>query len=451
MKDFLHIGVLRGGRLVDDRYVPEKGEVTVGSAAKNTFALIGSNLPKEHLLWSFKQKHPTLHVTDGMNGEVALDGKSRESLGRLQGKGRQSRTGWELDLPETGRGWVSLGDTTFFFHVTYKPPPPPRKSLPEAAKTGLFSGIEKTFTAALAAILLLETGGIIAIHRQPDVPIDQPTQEDLDRFAQIIMPEKPKDQPKKDDAAKKAAEEAAKKKAEEEARKKDEKKKDEAKKDESPEDKAAAEAAKRAKIAAEVSHKGLLNVLGSSAGSGALANVFASSAGFGDDVGKALAGAGGVKIASGDDAALRKGASGPGGPVGIGDLGANAGGGHRASLGEKKRVAAPEISVSDEDMEVDSSTVDKGSLGKYIKYRLPAIKGCYNKELKLDPSLKGKIVVRFVITTQGRVSDVSIDENTMGNDDVAACIKRLISTWFFPLKPAEDAPVSFPFLFSPGG
>jgi TonB family protein len=114
-------------------------------------------------------------------------------------------------------------------------------------------------------------------------------------------------------------------------------------------------------------------------------------------------------------------------------------------------VAAPQIAFDDSEFETESSSVDKDSLGKYIKQRIKSVQSCYEKELKLNPTLKGKIVVRFVITTQGRVGEVSIDQNTMGNDNVAACIQRLVKTWTFPIKPEEDSPVTFPFVFSPGG
>ena len=66
--------------------------------------------------------------------------------------------------------------------------------------------------------------------------------------------------------------------------------------------------------------------------------------------------------------------------------------------------------------------------------------------------LKGKIVVRFVVTSAGRVGEVSIESNSMsGGEDVAACIVQLIKRWSFPFKPEDDVPVSFPFVFTPGG
>jgi TonB family protein len=451
------MGVLRGGKLVDDRYVPEKGEVSVGSSAKNTVALLGSNLPKEHVLFTFHKKHPVLHVLDGMTGELAVDGTTREPLDKLKARGTKDATGWSIELPDTVRGWVSVGDATFFVQVGQKPPPPPKRTLPKEARTGVMGGIETLFVGILVAVASFEGVAVLAVHQRKDVPLDQASPEDLDRFADIMMPEKPKEEPKKeDDEAKNKAEEEARKKAEEEARKKDEEKKkdEEAKQDEKPDpEKAAkAEAERKAKMRDAVAKKGVLSVLGTAGGAGgALANVFSASAGFTDDVGAALAGAGGVLVATGNDSAARKGGGGSGGQVGIGDLsGTVSGGGGRAVLEEKKKVA-PQIAFDSDDVEVESSSLDKESLNKFIRLRIKSVQACYEQQLKRNPSLKGKIVVRFVVTSAGRVGDVSVESNSMGDREVEACITQLIRRWTFPFKPEEDAPVSFPFVFSPGG
>lgn len=454
MKRFLRVGVYRGGQVVDDRYIPEKGEVSVGSSAKNTFALLGSQLPREHVLFHFHKNHAVLHFVDGMTGELALDGQNRQSLDALKARAARDGAGWTLELPDTARGWVAWADTTFFFQVTEKPPPPPRRELPKEARTGLLGSLEMAFVGILAAVLSVEGVAVFAIHQRPDVAADAPASpETLDRFAEILMPEKPKDEPKpkEDEEAKKRAEEEARKRAEEEAKKRAEEEKKEAKKDEkTPEESAQAAADRKARVAKEVSKKGLLSVIGSTGGSGALANVFASGAGFSDDISNALAGAGGVQLATGDDSAARKGGSGAG-AVGIGDLdGAVSGSAGKVGLAEKKRVE-PKITFDDNAFEAESSTVDKASLGKYIRMRIKSVQACYEKELKRNPSLKGKIVVRFLIMTTGKVSEVSIDQNTMGDEEVASCIVNTIRRWSFPLKPEEDSPVSFPFVFSPGG
>lgn len=452
MKRFLRVGVYRGGQLVDDRYVPEKSDVSVGSSAKNMFALLGSNLPKEHVLFSSGKAQPVLHFTEGMTGELALDGRTRESLESLKSKARREGAGWALDVPDTARGWVALEDATFFFQMANKPPPPPPTELPHEARTGFFSGLEMAFVGILALVLSVEGVAIFAIHQRPEIAADAPASaEDLERFAEIIMPEKPKNEPKVDDEAKKRAEEDARKKAEEDARKQAAEDKKDKKDDKGPQDPPKSETERKAQVREAVSKKGLLSVIGSTGGSGALANVFASGAGFSDDISSALAGAGGVTVATGDDAAARKGGSGAG-SVGIGDLdSAVSGSGGKAGLAEKKRNVAPQITFDDSAFEAESSTVDKDSLGRYIRMRLKSVQACYEKELKRNPSLKGKIVVRFVIQTTGRVSEVSIDQNTMGDQAVASCIVNTVRRWSFPVKPEEDAPVSFPFVFSPGG
>ena len=100
---------------------------------------------------------------------------------------------------------------------------------------------------------------------------------------------------------------------------------------------------------------------------------------------------------------------------------------------------------------MESNTVDKAALGRYIRSHLGAIQGCYERELKLNPALKGKITVRFVVTTAGRVGDASIDDDSVHDDAVSSCVLMRIRNWVFNFHPDEDAPVIFPFIFHPGG
>ena len=105
--------------------------------------------------------------------------------------------------------------------------------------------------------------------------------------------------------------------------------------------------------------------------------------------------------------------------------------------------------VADSTPQVEGGDIDRDSLARFVKVRLKSIQACYERELKRNASLKGKIVVRFSIGENGRVKDVDIDENTMGSDEVANCIKTTIKAWTTPFKPAGDVPVSYPFVFAP--
>jgi len=134
--------------------------------------------------------------------------------------------------------------------------------------------------------------------------------------------------------------------------------------------------------------------------------------------------------------------------AGIGDL--NTSGGGNVSLGNKGDVKVVG-QVKDSAPEVDSADVDRNALARYVKARLRSIQNCYEKELKRNPSLKGKVVVRFTINSQGRVREIDVEENTVGSEAVGSCIKALIRTWSFPFKPSDDVPVAYPFVFSPAG
>jgi TonB family protein len=95
--------------------------------------------------------------------------------------------------------------------------------------------------------------------------------------------------------------------------------------------------------------------------------------------------------------------------------------------------------------------VNREQLASFVRARKGAITQCYERELKRNPTLKGRVVVRFTIGTNGRATDVEIDETTIGNDAVTNCIRTIIKGWSFPFKPASEVPCSFPFVFAPAG
>jgi TonB family protein len=188
-----------------------------------------------------------------------------------------------------------------------------------------------------------------------------------------------------------------------------------------------------------------VKLLGAGSG-GAIEDVLGSSNGVGD-VASALSGASGVGVATADALA----AGGPrggtaGSAAGIGDLGTSGGG--NVGLAEKG-TATVKASMQMQAPDVESTDVDREKLAAYVRARKGAIQQCYEKELKRNPSLKGKVVVRFSITTSGRTGDIDIEENTTGNEAVASCIKTTIRGWVFPFKPESDVPVAYPFVFAP--
>jgi outer membrane biosynthesis protein TonB len=302
--------------------------------------------------------------------------------------------------------------------------------------------MDRLFFAILAASLLLHfSGAAIIIASEPPPEPELSLDELPDRFARVLMPPKA-EEPRKPTADTSQAAQAT----EEKPKANDSEDKPTASKPSNAQE----AAARRAEVVKKVEGKGLLKILGASgSGAGAFADVLGGSTG-GGDIASALAGAGGVGIAT--EASV--GSTGPRGGgtgkvAGIGDLGTSGGG--KVDLGSSKKEVEVSGRVTSAAPEVESSDVDRDALARYVKARIKAIQNCYEKELKRNPNLKGKVLVRFNILSSGRTGEIEIEENTLGNDAVASCIRTVIRGWMFPFKPDGEVPVAYPFVFSPAG
>jgi hypothetical protein len=95
--------------------------------------------------------------------------------------------------------------------------------------------------------------------------------------------------------------------------------------------------------------------------------------------------------------------------------------------------------------------LDKSLIDAVIKRNMNQIRYCYQRELTKNPSLGGKIVVKFTIAKDGSVSKASIKTSSMGNKTVENCISGRFMQFKFPEpKGGGIVIVSYPFIFSPG-
>ena len=111
----------------------------------------------------------------------------------------------------------------------------------------------------------------------------------------------------------------------------------------------------------------------------------------------------------------------------------------------EKRVSGV---VKSEAPSVDGS-LDPSLVVKEVRTRIGAIKACYERALKRKADLSGRVKMRWTIIAAGTVSDVEIDEDTMGDAEVASCMKGLVRRWRFPAPSGGSVDVVYPFLFEP--
>ena len=431
----LRLALVEGSKIVDEKHFKRPTNITIGSDGKNTFIVPASNIPPSITLFEYKSPHYSLVFGEKFDGRVRV-GNADVNFQSLiaQGLAKKRGNAYVYPLNDSAKGKVSIGGVTLLFQFVAPPPEPPRAELPAAIKGSIWQSMDHLFFGILAASLFLHFSGAACIMLSPRPEEREVGLDELpDRFAKLLVPVK-LPEPEKVPEAKKEDDE-----------KKKEAKKEEAKKPEKVQNTDVA--ARKVEIQNKVAQKGLLKILGSSgSGGGAFEDVLGSGTGAGD-IANALQGAGGVGVATADSI----GAGGPKGGgsgkvAGIGDLGTSGGG--NVNLGNKGDVKVSGR-VKEAAPEVDSADVDRDALARYVKARLKAIQNCYEKELKRNPTLKGKVVVRFSITKSGRAGEVEIEENSLGNEAVASCIRTVIRAWIFPFKPEDDVPVAYPFVFSP--
>ena len=88
-------------------------------------------------------------------------------------------------------------------------------------------------------------------------------------------------------------------------------------------------------------------------------------------------------------------------------------------------------------------------IDKVVKRHIKAIQYCYQKELTKAPTLKGKVVIKFVVAKNGSVSSASTKWSTMGSDAVEKCIESRFKRMQFPEpKGGGIVVISYPIIFT---
>lgn len=96
-------------------------------------------------------------------------------------------------------------------------------------------------------------------------------------------------------------------------------------------------------------------------------------------------------------------------------------------------------------------SIDRTTIDDVVRRDVNAIRYCYEKALRLDSTLAGKVVVKFVIAPDGSVSTATIRSSELDDEAVEQCVAGRFLKMQFP-QPAGGGIVivSYPFQFEPG-
>ena len=96
------------------------------------------------------------------------------------------------------------------------------------------------------------------------------------------------------------------------------------------------------------------------------------------------------------------------------------------------------------DLEVGGGCTSK--IEKTLQKKTEENKGCYQRLLKSNPSLKGTLRLGFWIQENGSVDEIQISNSTQSNQ-LSHCIKKRVTKWDFPTN--CSTPLKLSFVFTP--
>ena len=91
----------------------------------------------------------------------------------------------------------------------------------------------------------------------------------------------------------------------------------------------------------------------------------------------------------------------------------------------------------------------KDEIQRVISQHVGEIQYCYEKQLRANPGLAGRVVLEWTVTTAGGVGVVKVSTSSLSSNDATRCMMDKVKTWKFPRPRGNGAvTVVYPFVFN---
>jgi hypothetical protein len=87
-------------------------------------------------------------------------------------------------------------------------------------------------------------------------------------------------------------------------------------------------------------------------------------------------------------------------------------------------------------------------IARVVRQNFSHMRSCYEKGLKKNPNLEGKIMVRFVIAADGTVPVAGSKETDLPDPEVVRCVVRAVKSLVFPQPEGGFVEVKYPIVFN---
>ncbi|HWU90158.1 MAG TPA: AgmX/PglI C-terminal domain-containing protein [Kofleriaceae bacterium] len=427
----LRIGVLLGGKIVEERLIRERTSVSIGQSMRNTFSIPVEGLPAELTLFALDERGKYhLRFLAKMDGRLSDAAGQVTTLEELKGRGA-TRAGdyWQVPLGESARGKLSLGDLTVLFQFVAEPPRQPKPMLPASVRGTFAERFEPQLLVIVGASVILHFA-IVIIALLGDIEEDSIAAK---AYNLTFQPEKYQvalDEPKPPDPNAGSGAGSA------------------AKADKKPDKPAAAKPSpntgggtrsdKQDVGMTQDDAEAMANLMTGEGKNGSSEGDMSGRRPQGDLKGeidainegnKTVGIGGGTNRGSRGDGATRVGTGagpkidGPTGPE-------SAGGGKVAEKGPQGRINVSSKTGGDE-----SSLTPAVVLNKILSAYMAGLKRCYKQYLNKEATARGAVALSFTVNETGRL----VSGNASGfAAEVDTCIKGQMATWRFPVPKDKD-------------
>jgi hypothetical protein len=427
----LRIGVLLGGKIVEERLIRERTAVTIGQSMKNTFSIPIDGLPREFTLFAIDQNQYYLRFLAKMDGRLS-DGASVNTLDALKQSGAQHVADyWQVPLGNAARGKLSIGDLTILFQFVTEPPRQPKPMLPASVRGTFADRFDPRLSVILGSSIIIHFAiVIIALFTDLEVPNGMAERAyNLTFKPETYQVDLAQPEPVKTTDVGSAAGSAEVKVAEKTPTKTPGKTPDK------PSDGGRSD---KDTVAMQEEEASRFADLLTGEGEAGTSEGDMSNRRPGADLNQQITDVkeGGKQVAIGGGSG--RGSRGDGDPklgTGTGPKITGPTGTESAGGGKVEKAPTGRINVSDKQTFDDSTLTPDVVLSKIQSAYMAGLKRCYKDVLKKDASARGKVTLSLTVNETGR----TVSGKAKGfASEVDACISGLMASWRFPIPKDKD-------------
>ena len=445
----IRLGVLQEGKIVLERRLDPGETLTVGAGPRATVRCTGASLPRRHALIEAHRGRYRLRVPRGLQGKLSSGGQVL-SLDQLRQRPPSGRGRWDFELDDTARGSIRVGDLTLLFQLVQAPPIALGQLEKLDFRPSLISDDDPVFMGFLGLFTVV-AASFVAYTSTIATPELVGTMEDVRRFASVVIPapaladpdpvvpdamvddgltrEVAADTPEPDPEPTQAV----------------------AKNDRVPErpltaeEAAYQEAQRKEDLRAEVfANSRMLQLIGSR---GLSTNGFLDPEGaFGESLSVDLSDS---KLPDGSADLVVHWKQGGGSGTSREDVGIQLDRleGGRAGVTGGAEVG-PTAVIRPDPHQPPPDSPEATRVNARIKRYYPDIKTCYERRLKENPTLQGRIEIQWLVDG-GSAQEIYVVDNTTRDQELEDCIVHRMGFWQFDAD-IQEFSLSYPFVLAPG-